>query len=303
MVAVLLTGCALRTECRAFGVRVDRAGAWRERSVLFNFSMPALLSSVAVSYCTWLATVVLARQAGGYQQLGIYSAAAHWRALLVFVPNAFLQVALPVVTTEQGGGRADRVTDVTQSLCLLLTFPLATLVMFLAQPLTALYGHSFQQSADILIAVSCTVMISSVGGVSGPLLQAQGRMWFANTINWSWGVIFVVLSWLLCPRYGALGLSYAQAVAYLITSVWMFAKLAPSLPPGMMRRMYASLGLACVMPLMAAQTGASVRLVLAGPISVAVLCIVIQWLTPDRLFTQLKIQARPVYVTSGEAGT
>ena len=74
-----LSFAALRRQCRTAGIVVDVRGSLSERRTLWDFSFPALLSSIMVSPVTWAVSALLVRQPGGYAQLGLFNAADQFR--------------------------------------------------------------------------------------------------------------------------------------------------------------------------------------------------------------------------------
>jgi len=52
-----------------------------------DFSLPAVLTGVLVSLATWISYTLLARQPGGYAELGLFHAASKLQVVLMFIPH------------------------------------------------------------------------------------------------------------------------------------------------------------------------------------------------------------------------
>src|SRR3974377_642475 len=105
---------ALRQECEKAGVAYQFAHCSRELSVLHQFSLPAFLGSILVVSAIWVCNAMLARQPGGYAELGLYAAADKWRVLIVFVPTYVFAMVVPVLSNLQGEGDRGGFTKVVK---------------------------------------------------------------------------------------------------------------------------------------------------------------------------------------------
>ena len=84
-------------ECRRDGITIRYRGAAAEATVLWTFALPAVLSGLMVMPVAWAANAILVRAPDGLAELGVFNAANSWRALVLFLPQAVGQVALPML--------------------------------------------------------------------------------------------------------------------------------------------------------------------------------------------------------------
>lgn len=251
----------LRKRCRAAGIHLRLAGAWRVRSILWEFSLPAVLADIAAGPAVWAANTILVHQNNGYGELGIFSAANQWRSAMMFVPNILLQVALPILasldvgSSDSARSQFSRTFEITQTLTLSIVLPLGILVMFYSDFVIGFYGSQFSGGVPCLIGVALTVMIMGVSAAGGPAIQASGRMWTGFALNLIWAVIMLALVWVFAPKWGANALAYSPAASYIVMAVLTFAVLRARLENGAMLRgvgavIFASgaAGLALVLP-------------------------------------------------------
>jgi O-antigen/teichoic acid export membrane protein len=105
---------------------------------VLKFSVPALLSSVAVAPALWLTRLWLVRSDHGYVQAGLYDAAQRWVLVILFLPSAIAPVQLPLLANLHSAGLHDdhraalRASAVLTSLvCLLVAVPVIAMAPYL----------------------------------------------------------------------------------------------------------------------------------------------------------------------------
>jgi O-antigen/teichoic acid export membrane protein len=290
----LVNQCALRRECRLARVNIRYSAIWSERRVLWHFSLPAALCSAIVGPVTWAANTILINQPNGYAEMGMFNAANQWRTVIMFLPAVVSQVAMPMMCAvskdaEPGSANAFRnLLDFAQSLIVALVFPFAVLLMFTATWIMSLYGGAFARGADIVIAVSCAAMLAATGSATGSAIMSQGRVWLGLAINLSWAAVTLTISWFTVPIAGAKALALASAAGYLLTSVWAFAVLAPQLPSGMLRRLYASSAFALLSTVVCFLSPDSIRTLIALPALFVTTCTCAFVFTSPRVRSEIR---------------
>lgn len=225
-VACLLSQVSLRRHCAALGIRPQFTSAWRERRVLWAFSTPAFLSGALVGPVIWAANTMLVNQAGGYAEMGVFSAASQWRTALLFLPSLVGQVAVPMLASLQyagGRGPVRRLlvgSMLTNALCtipiLLVLLPCSTWVM-------SFYGPAFSTRGPVLAVSLLSAALLAMQTPVGNLINAFGRIWAGFIMNLGWAACFLVTAHvLLALGWGAQALASAYLVAYLAHAVWTF---------------------------------------------------------------------------------
>jgi O-antigen/teichoic acid export membrane protein len=229
----MLCWFATRSEARRFGIRPVWSG-WRgEWRLLTNFSLPAALTGVLNSVVMWGAGALLVNQAGGYEALGIYSAASRVKQLPEVLLAMLTAPVLPVLS--ECWGRGDRISF---QRTLLFNFLLATLIIVpvslvqaAAPALTLLpFGAAYHGNAAIvqwlmLHAVACALMFPM-----GSILISMGRMWFSCLVNWLYALLLAGTSLLLVPRFGAAGYAATLFIAYTLSNIVCVVFLYRELP-------------------------------------------------------------------------
>lgn len=217
----LLNNYALRQQCARFKVFYDFARCAREWPILHQFSLPAFLASIVVGPALWISSAFLVRQPDGYSHLGLYTAADRWRLLILFVPTSVFGMLVPVLSNLYGAGdmlgfrKVFRINVI--GLCGLALFG-ALAVTVVAKPIMSMYGPAFQQGWPLLIILSLAAVPEALNTLLGHPLIVANAMWWRFTFDMLLAVVLVVLSFLLIPRWGALGLATAYCGAFFLVS-------------------------------------------------------------------------------------
>ena len=218
-----LAALALRRECRAAGISLDYRGSWEERRTLWDFSFPAVITGCWASLVTWAVFALLARQPGGYAQLGLFTAAAKLQALLLFVPNTVALVTGPLLAEIHGKhdpGRFARAVNLNLKATWSLALPAGFLLIGAGPWLMGIFGSAFQQERLVPALLITAAVLNLANNTLGQTLLSSGRMWAGLVIYLAWGLILLTTAWLLVPTLGAAGLAMAYFLAYGGHTFW-----------------------------------------------------------------------------------
>lgn len=232
MVAAMAVGWALnhwvlRMEARRFGVPFGCEGCWRESKVLFNFSLPALLSGVMVGPVNWACAALLVNQPEGYREMGIFNAANQWFTALLFLPGILGQVVLPILSERIGDKdkiSSKKVLSLSIKLNFLTTVPVVIVLCFFSHFIMTLYGQDFSRGSLTLVVVLTTAALVSIQSPVGQVIAALNLMWVGFFMNLGWALFFLSIAWTIVD-WGALGLASSRGLAYIAHATWTFAFL------------------------------------------------------------------------------
>lgn len=217
----LLNHLALRRVAQRAGVPFgELRGCGQEWSVLYRFSLPALLSGAMVAPVQWASMAMLVNQPGGYAEMGIYSAALVFQGIIVFLGATLDQPLLVMVAHEKvsSEGRLSKVN-------VLLTWGLG---VFVALPLLCfpelaqiLFGQkfsgaSFTNTFVFIIFITCIIVYKQ--GLARVLI-AGNLLWWGVLSNLIWGVLVLSIAFFFV-KWGAVGLAAAYAIAYILNTVF-----------------------------------------------------------------------------------
>jgi O-antigen/teichoic acid export membrane protein len=218
----LLTHLALRRLARESGIAVPLGEWWREQSVLWSFSLPALAQGVMVGPVNWIATAVLVNHPGGYAEMGAYSAANQWFAAVLFLPTALCGPVLPVLSERMNGGDAAgarKVLLAAVAMNAVAAIPIAVAGVAFSSRIMGMYGPGFAEAWPTFSLVLATAGVVAIANPIGYVLAASGRLWLGFAMNSGWAAIFLGATVALAGR-GAFGIAGARLIAYLAHAVW-----------------------------------------------------------------------------------
>lgn len=225
LIVVQTIGCvlnhlALRREAKKNCVPVGYRGCLSEASLLWNFSLPALLGSAVTTPALWAANALLVNQPGGYLSMGVYNAVSRIKQVPELVLSVLVAPLIPVLSERRAVGDARGYGRATTTAFILSSLVVAPVILLqIAFPtLTYLpYGEAFQGAPALVQWLMFHGLLAGVFFPLGAVLTSQSRMWLNFVLNAAFSMIFVVLSWQLVPERGAIGLGTALAAAYGLT--------------------------------------------------------------------------------------
>jgi O-antigen/teichoic acid export membrane protein len=220
----LFNHLALRRETRRYRVPFTFQGCGKERGVLWRFSLPAVLGGALVGPVNWACGALLVNQPGGYGEMGIYSAANQWFAMLLFLPGLLGQVVLPVLSDQlrqKNTGQTTRTLALSIKANLIIVMPMAIAASMASPYIMRSYGPGFADGWPTLVIVVFTAGLLAVQTPVGQIIAASGRMWIGFVMNAGWALSFVLTTLMFVNR-GAIGLASSRGVAYVVHAAWTF---------------------------------------------------------------------------------
>ena len=213
--------------CRNRGVPITVRDALKERQVLFGFAIPAALGGFSSMPALWAANAILVRQGKDLAQMAYFGAAMNLKTLILFVPLVIDGVATALLNSERGAGNEQKFRRMFKLNLATTSVVAAALTIgssVLARPLMALFGSEFVAGAAILRLLAVAACIQALMGPFYQLIQTRGRMWFSLfAVALPRDVLMVVLAFLLTSDYGAMGLAWAQLLAWILAFAVVFA--------------------------------------------------------------------------------
>jgi O-antigen/teichoic acid export membrane protein len=218
LIGLIWFRAALVRQSRVAGVIVSYRDAWRERQLLWSFALPSMLASLMYMPVIWVGNALLVRSPNGLAEMGKFNAANHWRTLIIWVPGAIGQVALPILTSLLSEGdrtRFMRALKVNVGINLLLGLSFAVPLSLCSYWIMGLYGAEFSERWLALVMLCGAGALHASMYVIAQVIASTSRMWWGFVFNALWGVELLVIAWFLV-RYGADGLAMAYFFAYFL---------------------------------------------------------------------------------------
>jgi len=193
---------------------------------LFFFSFPLIFAGLAGLITGWTDTVML-----GYfstsSEVGIYNAALPTAKLLSVGTGAFAVIFMPVVSELYAKNRREDLRDVYSSVTkwiLSLTFPLFLIMsLFSASIMRIMFDSEYVVGATALSILAFSYFITSLFGLSAPLLQSYGKTKIIMVCSFIGAFANFILNFLLIPIYGIEGASVATGFSVILMSaIYLF---------------------------------------------------------------------------------
>jgi O-antigen/teichoic acid export membrane protein len=214
----------LRRDCQAYGIVISYRGWRSESSVLWRFSLPALVSSAMFGPVEWLLSAILVNQSNGYSEMGLFSAARQWFVIILYLPAAISQISSPMLANLWGENQLERYRRVLIVNTLLLTGSAAAIAIpvAIASPwVMSVYGPSFSGGWLVLVVMCGYSMMWASNIVVGQAIWASGKS-LAGMLFATLRAIVLLVTFLLLRRHGALGLSLSFAISHIALTVYQF---------------------------------------------------------------------------------
>lgn len=216
-IMIILYGLENHKMRKEHDICIDIRGVSKETTILWNFSLPSMLSSVMVGLAIWVGNTFITATANGYFELGIFNAANQWRTILTFLPSAVGGVILPLIISNKGNDSLDRINMLFGWVivnCFII--PILAVPELIAWLYGGNYsGHTLNVSL-LLIALTCS-FLSFVDGIARNLVR-NNLMWLGFLNNLFWGAIFLGLIWYL-RSWGSIGITMSYLIAYLAVTI------------------------------------------------------------------------------------
>jgi O-antigen/teichoic acid export membrane protein len=205
----------LRLETRLQGIVLRYRGMALEKAVIVKFALPASLAGYYALPMIWLGNSFLVRQAGGYGEMALYTAAMNIKSVVLFLPAIVNGVVSSILNQMKGTGdqRYSHLYRFNVILVFSATLVASIILGILADPVLGLFGRGFPAAKTVLWVVLTSGVFEATATALYQRIQNYGRMWLSLLfINLPLGPVFVILAFYLTPELGALGLGIANAV-------------------------------------------------------------------------------------------
>jgi O-antigen/teichoic acid export membrane protein len=181
---------------------------------IFSFSLPMMTTDLVLLANQSLPVLLL-----GYlydlKMVAMYRVVLPAAGINMLVMTAFTSLYMPTASrllARDDRAGINRLYWHTAAWMTVLSFPIFAATCCFARPLTvALYGARYAESSAVLALLSFGYYFNVVLGFNGLTLKVLGKVRYVVLINIAATVSNLAFSFLLIPRYGALGAAIAAA--------------------------------------------------------------------------------------------
>ena len=165
--------------------------------------------------------------------VGIYSAAMAISTLWVFVPNALIESARPIIMASKSKSENLYNRSFKQLYCSIIWISIGAsiLISLLSKPLILLiYGNQFIESVSILVILIWSRMFSLIGLTRSIWLTVENLGKFQVVFVGIGAFLNVILNLIFIPHYGAVGAAYSILIAEVVSTffaVLLFRETRP----------------------------------------------------------------------------
>ena len=219
----LLNHIAIRDECAKAGVPYTYSGCWHEKSILWKFSLPALISGIFFAPTEWVLNALLVNQPGGYGEMGLFNAAKQWQVIILYLPSMLSATTLPMLSNLMGENKKSQYNKMLVFNSIFMTgiaFVVAVPVSILSRSIMSAYGEGFSQGWPILAVTSVYSVMWASNIVIGQAIWTSDAAREAMAFAALRSIILISSAWFLL-KYGALGLSLAFLVTYTLQTIYL----------------------------------------------------------------------------------
>jgi len=190
-------------------------------SYLWKFSLPAVLAGILVNPVMWYCNILLVRKVNGFNEMAIYNAAMQWQNVILFVPMAISQIALPLFSNvRKNKNNFIQVIKYNLILNFAVVSIIATLFLIFSKLIMKVYGNEYADANLVLILMTFTAVLIAVNNVIGQVIASLGKMWLGFSLNFIWAISLIILATIFLDQdLGAIGLAKAVLLSYLLLTL------------------------------------------------------------------------------------
>lgn len=177
-------------------------------------------ASLVILMLNYRIMILLLTRLGTLTDVGLYAQAIAIAELIWEVPTMLGSLVLSRGVNAKDETLFSRKVLLLARLAFVAAVVISIFVGFAAKYLfPILYGHRFEQSADICILLLPGIVAFIVFKVLNIDLAGRGKPWTAMIIMVPVLMLNVALGWVMIVRYGAMGAAVASSACYLVATV------------------------------------------------------------------------------------
>lgn len=189
--------------------------------LIWEFAIPAALSSFLVVPVLWYIKTLLVRDSG-FGEVALFDIADQWRMLILFIPLSVGRIILPFLAKYEGKNESVKQRNLVKKMIIanvLITGFISLIVFLLGPYILRLYGNEYNNIVP-LVVMSFSTIFSSIANVVGQAIASKSKMWIGFGFNLFWAAILILSTIeLLNLSLGANALAYAMLISYLFHSI------------------------------------------------------------------------------------
>lgn len=204
-------------------------------SIMLKQSLPIALQESSIPISNWLCILFLTSYSNS-GEVGLYTAAAQWNAVISMVPVLLSNVILSYITGSIGDKKQHN--DLLKKMVLInfsTTFIPFIVVFLLADYIASFYGPSFTALGALLRVYTLITVIDSCTNIFKSEFISLDKSWLFFVLRLVRDIVLIVLAYYLLTKgqgSGALLLSEACVIAsflFLVMQIVAFSRVSSNL--------------------------------------------------------------------------
>ena len=216
IVICLLSNKVLKKEAIKNGIEIDYGNSWKEKSLLFSYSLPAFLSGLMVTPIKWYTDSLLVSR-GGFEQMGLFTAALTFNNIILVGAGMLSAPFIAILAKNKNQKRNSQFNRFN----ILAPWAIGVFITgpFIVFPELGgkIFGESFlgdKFKYTFIFVLVFTIIIMFKQGL-GRVMAIYNLQWWSLGSNLLWGACLIV-SFLLFPIQDAYYLSISYVISYII---------------------------------------------------------------------------------------
>ena len=211
---------AIRRQCKSQAIPVTYRFAREELSVLYRFTLPALVAAVSHLPAVWWSNVLLARTEG-YSEAGIFNAVNQCQIVILFFATATSNISLPTLSNVLAGGDGRKYTRCLAANFLVTTLPAIMVAVPIAigsRFIMSLYGPAFEKGSNAVVLITISAVLFAISTPMNNAMWSLEAVVPAMVLSLLRGGVLVMAAYLLV-RNGVEGLVWANLIMSIVQAV------------------------------------------------------------------------------------
>ena len=195
-------------------------------SILWKFSLPAVLSPFLVIIVIWWCKTMIVK-IDGFEAVANYDVAEQWSIIILFIPLVLSGMITPILSNVLSEGTATqyrKLINIDIIINILISVLATAVILLFSSLILKSYGAGFNDTRTFMIVLLATIP-NATAIVLGNIIASKGKMWAGFILNILWTLwIMIFFSVFVCKMgYGVFGLALTMLAAHTLHFVFSYA--------------------------------------------------------------------------------
>jgi O-antigen/teichoic acid export membrane protein len=204
--------------CRRMKITLSFIQNKKDLSEILRTILPTMVLGLAFQPFEWVARLLIARQPGGFAQLGLFAAANSFGAIASSIPTQLISTVQPLLGNLLGQREMRSFRRVALFSVLLsgaVSLIIALSLSVFSNQVMRSYGTQFLGAGGVLIISAFANVFFALATPCYKILIAYNRIWTQAVITLLLG-LSLVISTMLLRHHGSRGIALAYLIAYAV---------------------------------------------------------------------------------------